>query len=568
MYFKEALNRLKDKKIYKDCLIDIYPQLIFLIVTFAIFTPSSLFLGNINEFAVGYLDIVPILLFKTVEIATIVILLGIVIKILLPILFKIYSGLIFGVAAGFYIQGNFMNPDFGKLNGTEINWDEFKMYAIVSTAVWLVALVAAVIIKLNKSDICKNVIKWGSFFVSAMQMVTLVILLLTTRRTLDYYYAVTKDGEFSISPEENTIVFVIDTLDAVWAEEEINPFFADELKDFTYFDNVVGGGAPTAMGMPLMLTGYQYDTLDTKANYHVEAYEKGTLIDDLKKEGYAVKLYTLNEYLDGANQDNIDNTVTDQKYYISDKVKFTRDLYKMVKFYEFPEIFKKNYVIYGDDLAGYQKTKDDSVNQYELDDVAFYKDFKEQGISYDSENKAFVIYHFFGVHKPYRMNEACEAVPDGSVSRKTQATGAFNIISEYMDELKKSDMYDKCNIIITADHGGVDVYENPAVWIKLKDTKQDAMVLNDDPVTFKNLYATYGKITLSDSSDYGKTMFEMKDGPEVRYQVSSEELCRTRFPEVDFLKDRSYSVLKLEGKARSAKISVVTDKEEMKSIND
>lgn len=35
------------KKI-KDKLITIYPQLIFLIVTFCIFMPSSLFLGNID----------------------------------------------------------------------------------------------------------------------------------------------------------------------------------------------------------------------------------------------------------------------------------------------------------------------------------------------------------------------------------------------------------------------------------------------------------------------------------------------------------------------------------------
>ena len=41
------------KKI-KDKLITIYPQLIFLIVTFCIFMPASLFLGNLDEFAVGF----------------------------------------------------------------------------------------------------------------------------------------------------------------------------------------------------------------------------------------------------------------------------------------------------------------------------------------------------------------------------------------------------------------------------------------------------------------------------------------------------------------------------------
>lgn len=49
------------KKI-KDKLITIYPQLIFLIVTFCIFMPSSLFLGNIDQFAVGFAALIPLLM--------------------------------------------------------------------------------------------------------------------------------------------------------------------------------------------------------------------------------------------------------------------------------------------------------------------------------------------------------------------------------------------------------------------------------------------------------------------------------------------------------------------------
>ena len=48
------------KKI-KDKLITIYPQLIFLIVTFCIFMPASLFLGNLDEFAVGFTALIPLL---------------------------------------------------------------------------------------------------------------------------------------------------------------------------------------------------------------------------------------------------------------------------------------------------------------------------------------------------------------------------------------------------------------------------------------------------------------------------------------------------------------------------
>ena len=39
---------------------------------------------------------------------------------------------------------------------------------------------------------------------------------------------------------------------------------------------MIGGGAPTALGVPLMLTGYQYDTTHSLADYRKKAYEEGT----------------------------------------------------------------------------------------------------------------------------------------------------------------------------------------------------------------------------------------------------------------------------------------------------
>ena len=63
------------KKI-KDKLITIYPQLIFLIVTFCIFMPASLFLGNLDEFAVGFTALIPLLMAASLITAAVVILIG------------------------------------------------------------------------------------------------------------------------------------------------------------------------------------------------------------------------------------------------------------------------------------------------------------------------------------------------------------------------------------------------------------------------------------------------------------------------------------------------------------
>ena len=66
------------KKI-KDKLITIYPQLIFLIVTFCIFMPASLFLGNLDEFAVGFTALIPLLIAASLITAAVVILIGLIV---------------------------------------------------------------------------------------------------------------------------------------------------------------------------------------------------------------------------------------------------------------------------------------------------------------------------------------------------------------------------------------------------------------------------------------------------------------------------------------------------------
>ena len=47
-----------------------------------------------------------------------------------------------------------------------------------------------------------------------------------------------------------------------------------------------------------------------------------------------------------------------------------------------------------------------------------------------------------------------------------QAKGALYIVEEYINQLKKSGIYDKTTIIIIADHGSVNLEQNPLFLIK------------------------------------------------------------------------------------------------------
>ena len=532
------------KKI-KDKLITIYPQLIFLIVTFCIFMPSSLFLGNIDQFAVGFAALIPLLMAASLITAAVVILIGLIVP---KKICNIYAAVIFGGALAAYVQGNFLNPDFGVLNGRQIQWSQFKVNGIISTVVWIVLIVVPPVIVCFKKDIMTNIIKWGSLFLSSIQVVTLVVLIVSSKRSVDYSYVVTKNDEFALSSQGNVVVFIVDTLDNEDAQNYVIDRYCEELKDFTYFDNMIGGGAPTALGVPLMLTGYQYDTTHSLADYRKKAYEEGTLIQDMSDNGYDVKLYTSSEYLNGVNQEAVANTAGGQKYRISDKVQFFKNIYKMSAFYAFPE--------------------NNNIIQYELDDSQLYADFKNNGgITVDAGNKTFTLYHMVGAHAPYEMNEQCVDVGETETSLDKQIQGVFRYINEYMQQMKDKGVYDNSTVIITADHGGYGLYERPAVFVKLADTHNDVMQVNSDSVTFKNLYATYGKAALGQKSNYGNTLFDMAGVSQSRYHVAPWDVSKGMYPADEYLKNRDYSVFRIEGDAVNPQISVIKDEQQMKNIN-
>ena len=90
-----------------------------------------------------------------------------------------------------------------------------------------------------------------------MQLSALIYSSLTMEEKEINDYILSTEDEFVLSNNQNVVVFVLDTFDAEWFE--IYLYENDEYKglfnDFTYFSNVVSGGAPTHLGMPTMLTG-------------------------------------------------------------------------------------------------------------------------------------------------------------------------------------------------------------------------------------------------------------------------------------------------------------------------
>ena len=548
-------EKSKKKYGFVERILLLLPPSIFLIFTFAIYMPSSLFISNIDDFALDYIKIVPLIALVSVAVLVIIYIIGLIIPI--KRLFYSYVLLVFSLALGFYIQGNFLNPAFNSLNGKEIAWSEYKINGIISIIAWILVFVVPQVVYAIKENIMSLIVKWGSLFVTAMQLVSLVVLLLTTHKVVSNDFAVTKNGEFELSSKNNTIMFVVDTLDASWFEDMLlpNEEYKKSLKDFTYFDDAVAGGAPTVLGIPTLLTGkIDMDASRDTSEYYKDAYESSSLFADMQKSNCNVKLFTEFYYLDYCDKNSVDNLKMEQKYVISSRRGFMECLYKFVSFYAMPQFLKQNFWLYSGEFNQYITLEDNTSNLYKLDDAQFYQDFKEKGITTQNDKDTFVMYHLNGAHSPYVMDENAQAVPSDSIGVDSQIRGIFKIIKEYMDELKAKGIYDSSTIIITADHGGIDLYSNPAILVKERNANHDEMVVSDSKITFTNVNNTIASSTLKDSSDYGENVFEVGDKQMVRFHVAPNDLTENVFKDNAYAKEQLWSLLIIPADKRADEI--------------
>ncbi|MBD9305383.1 MAG: hypothetical protein EGS63_11470 [Lachnospira sp.] len=548
-------EKSKKKYGFVERILLLLPPTIFLIFTFAIYMPSSLFISNIDDFALDYIKIVPLIALVSVAVLVIIYIIGLIIPI--KRLFYSYVLLVFSLALGFYIQGNFLNPAFNSLNGKEIAWSEYKINGIISIIAWILVFVVPQVVYAIKENIMSLIVKWGSLFVTAMQLVSLVVLLLTTHKVVSNDFAVTKNGEFELSSKNNTIMFVVDTLDASWFEDMLlpNEEYKKSLKDFTYFDDAVAGGAPTVLGIPTLLTGkIDMDASRDTSEYYKDAYESSSLFADMQKSNCNVKLFTEFYYLDYCDKNSVDNLKMEQKYVISSRRGFMECLYKFVSFYAMPQFLKQNFWLYSGEFNQYITLEDNTSNLYKLDDAQFYQDFKEKGITTQNDKDTFVMYHLNGAHSPYVMDENAQAVPSDSIGVDSQIRGIFKIIKEYMDELKAKGIYDSSTIIITADHGGIDLYSNPAILVKERNANHDEMVVSDSKITFTNVNNTIASSTLKDSSAYGENVFEVGDKQMVRFHVAPNDLTENVFKDNAYAKEQLWSLLIIPADKRADEI--------------
>ncbi len=498
---------------------------LFLIFTFFIFGPFQIYITNASELFFSFSDI-----WWTCAIVALVslffmTLLGWMLKGKIQ---ELYCCVLWGIAMGLYIQGNFILTDYGTLDGA-IDWGKYQGVGVWNSLIWMLCIISPVLLYKFTPETWKAIRNYLAIGILCVQIITLSTLFITADKHPNSDCQLTNAGRFELSQNENTIVFVLDAYDSQFFSDfiEQHPEYKETLwNEFTYYPDTVAGGIRTILAMPQILTGQFYTSEAPYSEYLENAYQSTELYRTLRDANYNTGIYTEGKFMSPSMSDLIMNVTTDKKR-IRSYTTLTYYLYRFTACRYFPHELKKCVWMYSGDFDAALDNSGSEETSYLLDDAFFYRDLTQNGLSLQDKN-AFRLYHLFGTHKPYTLDEKSQRNSEGT-SLEKQQIGLMNILETYFEQMKELGIYDDANIIVLADHGEENYAQNPLLLVK-KGQETKNFCVSDLPVSYTNLHPTLLSLLLKEDIA-GKSIFDLtkEDNQERFFYINSADRIATEY---------------------------------------
>ena len=504
--------------------------IIFLAFTLCIYAPYELYVTNQNEF---WFKLCHFWWMPLVYAAILLLVMSFVGIFLKGKLLLCYEAVLMAIAFDIYIQGNLLNLDLGVMNGAEISWESYRIHFVIDALIWILVIGVALWAALNKSSIFHKATMYISIFLSLVQLVTLIVLLVPViidqGAGAQKYWVLTDKEILEVGEEENVVVFLLDMFDDEYFKEILKEEseLSEELDGFTYFSNSTGSYSATWYSIASLSTGRLCHNEKNLFDWGDEVAKERIYMDELTDRGYQMWFYT---NAPSCLPDRIVNGAGNVLWLpmkVSNKLHFSYDLYQLVMCKYFPD-FVKPYIWMSGTEFDYWKETDSEHDVYLQDNVIFKDKLEKTDVSVGGEAKQFKFIHLDGSHPPFKINENAQTVWENSVTALQCARGSLRIVQNYMEKLKRNGSYDNTVIIIMADHGYYNngVLSNPLFMVKPKGA-HGRMDVNNAPICQLDFGPTILELIGCDNWDeYGESVFEIEEGAEREryfYQYYFEE---------------------------------------------
>lgn len=473
--------------------------------TLFIFAPVILYLGNQSDmhFTIG--DFLPYILVYGIGL----ILLNLLVGWILPKKgLAVFAAFVFAIGLALYLQGNYLNANYGTLDGRGIDWSSFGSYPFINTAVWILLAAVCIVLALKWDKQFAKIVRYASLFIILIEAISLTVSLVNAPRQESVKdYSVSDNLSTSFSRNNNTIVLIVDACDTQYFQRMMSEEneVVDTFDGFTYFTDFVGSYSKTKMSLPYLLTGKWYENKETVQDFLDSAYRDVPLYQKLRENNYTIGIYTNNSYLSEDTIDLTDNVVRG-KTIIGDHWGVSKQLLKFSFFSYFPHVLKPYFEFYSGAFGRYFII-DTGETLYSRSNYSF-QNFCQAEFSLTDEN-AFRFYHITGSHLPCDMDENGNQVGPWNSDAYRQTLGVFKSVKALFESLKELGIYDRSTIIVTADHGRFDEgLAFPLLLVKRPD-ERGKVKTSSAPVSQSEFHATILKCAGIETD--GESFFDIGD---------------------------------------------------------
>lgn len=470
-----------------------------------IYAPLEMFFYNIDDFWFNFSTILPVCLGLFLAVWVTGSLLFVLLDVMNKNLYRV------GIVGGFvalvstYVQGTFLINQLPSMDGTDIDWGQYRIENYKTTVLWLIVLICCLlVIKFAKTSFFLKLTEGVSVFLFLILLSSIIFsgFMTSGYKSKDMLLATDRD-EFEFSEDTNFLIFVLDAVDAGTVSQilETDGEAREVFTDFTYFDNVVCAYPFTKYSMPFILSGKWYKNEKTPTEYFREAIQDSPLLQEIESQ-YKMEIYSdsISVIAEG-NEGRFANMVPDYSY-VSSYQKFVKGVIKLAGIRYAPYPVKGicyNVLERFEQARGVEESVDEE-QIYTWNNKELCQRIKDEEVSYTSE-KVFKLVHVQGAHVPYQYNKNVEKIKNGTYLGNVEAS--ITVASRYLNQLKESDVYDNSVIIIMADHGysmeGLVGRQNPILFIKGIGERHE-METSSIPVSYDDLQDAYQLLLRGESS--------------------------------------------------------------------
>ena len=472
-----------------------------LAITLFVFAPVDLYLSSSEEFWFSLGDLSRWLgVFALASFAFITLLSWL----LPPKLSAAFRAAVYACSFLAWIQGNLLIINYGTLDGTLIDWSAHTLPYVLDALLWVAVIGLFIFLMFHFRKKFRRILEIAACVLIVTQLSSLAVFLVKERgrNTAETRY-LSHSGQYTVSAGENTIVFVLDTIDSLFFEDFIRQYpdvIERDFADFTFYRDTVGGAARTKYAIPFILTGDVDRQERSYSDYLKEAFAASPLINELASGRYDTGFYTFGKFMDLSRDDAIGNLVAERPR-TSSRFRLTRLFMKLVAFRYAPSALSRFFWIYTGDFDQWM-----SNEAYRLDDVSFYKGLTSNGLKATAEKTAFRFLHLKGLHPTISLDENLKKVGHANTNESRQFLGVLKIVSDYLGRMKNLGIYDRATVIIMADHGSYghsSVGQSPLFMVKFSGSSHP-FETSDLPLSFSSLpeiliSALRGELTSLDS---------------------------------------------------------------------